>query len=50
MLALQNIRHVLVTAAVVKGISPPFYWQKGEGAAFWAAWAEEEEKRPGLEI
>lgn len=43
----SNIRHVLITERVVQGLEKPLYWGKGEGPALWAAWAEEEEKRPG---
>lgn len=39
---LQNIRHVLINDAVVRGEQPALYWSRGEGAQFWAAWAEEE--------
>ncbi|TFK55876.1 ClpX, ATPase regulatory subunit [Heliocybe sulcata] len=38
----ETIRHVLITDAVVRGEIQPLYWQRGEGAAFWNAWAEEE--------
>jgi len=38
----SNIRHVLITDAVVRGEIQPLYWRWGEGAAFWNAWAEEE--------
>jgi len=44
----SNIRHVLITEEVVRGEQPPLYWRKGEAPAFWAAWAEEEERRPGM--
>ncbi|RDB23211.1 ATP-dependent Clp protease ATP-binding subunit ClpX [Hypsizygus marmoreus] len=40
----SDIRHVLITAEVVRGERPPGYWQKGEGVAFWEAWATEEGK------
>lgn len=40
----SEIRHVLVTAEVVRGEKPPQYWKKGEGVAFWEAWATEEGK------
>ncbi|KAI0053043.1 ClpX, ATPase regulatory subunit [Auriscalpium vulgare] len=38
----SNIRHVLINENVIRGIQPALYWTKGQGAAFWAAWAEEE--------
>lgn len=44
----SNIRHVLITEEVVRGEQSPLYWRKGEAPAFWAAWAEEEERRPGM--
>ncbi|KAI0081826.1 ClpX ATPase regulatory subunit [Panus rudis PR-1116 ss-1] len=44
----STIRHVLITDSVVKGEQAPLYWRKGEAPAFWAAWAEEEEKKPSL--
>lgn len=44
---MQTIRHVLITERVVQGLEKPHYWGRGEGSAMWAAWAEEEEKRPG---
>ncbi|KDQ64666.1 hypothetical protein JAAARDRAFT_28304 [Jaapia argillacea MUCL 33604] len=37
----SNIRHVLITKETVRG-EDPMYWTKGEGAAFWGAWAEQE--------
>ncbi|KIP01737.1 hypothetical protein PHLGIDRAFT_131131 [Phlebiopsis gigantea 11061_1 CR5-6] len=40
----SNIRHVLITERVVQGLDRPLYWAKGEGTAFWAAWAAEEER------
>jgi len=40
----SNIRHVLITVDVVRGLKPPGYWNKGEGVAFWEAWAKEEGK------
>lgn len=43
----QNTRHVLITERVVQGLESPGYWMKGDGSTFWAAWAAEEEKRPG---
>jgi ATP-dependent Clp protease ATP-binding subunit ClpX len=39
---LQNIRHVLISAATVRGEQPAMYWSRGEGAAFWETWAAEE--------
>lgn len=44
----QNVRHILIRDATVRGEEPPLYWPKGEGAAFWAAWAEEEAKLNAL--
>ncbi|EKM59098.1 uncharacterized protein PHACADRAFT_249313 [Phanerochaete carnosa HHB-10118-sp] len=43
----SSVRHVLITERVVQGLDKPLYWGKGEGSALWAAWAEEEERRPG---
>ncbi|KAG6903347.1 hypothetical protein C0995_013100 [Termitomyces sp. Mi166 len=40
----SDIRHVLITAAVVRGEASPGYWGKGAGVAFWEAWAQEEGK------
>lgn len=40
----SDIRHVLITAEVVKGEASPGYWRRGEGVAFWEAWATEESK------
>ncbi|KAG6880422.1 hypothetical protein C0992_000024 [Termitomyces sp. T32_za158] len=40
----SDIRHVLITAAVVQGKESPGYWGKGAGVAFWEAWAKEEHK------
>ncbi|KAF7971778.1 hypothetical protein HWV62_19965 [Athelia sp. TMB] len=38
----SNVRHVLITDGVVRGETRALYWSRGEGAQFWAAWAEEE--------
>lgn len=38
----SEIRHVLITAEVVRGEKSPGYWKKGDGVAFWEAWASEE--------
>ena len=38
----QSIKHVLINDVCVRGESPPLYWSRGEGATFWAAWADEE--------
>ncbi|KAF8592362.1 ClpX, ATPase regulatory subunit [Ramaria rubella] len=38
------IRHVLISQAVARGDEPALYWSRGEGASFWAAWAEEESR------
>jgi len=46
----SSIRHVLITERVVQGLEAPGYWCKGDGASFWTAWAEEEEKRPGADV
>ncbi|GJJ07443.1 hypothetical protein Clacol_001645 [Clathrus columnatus] len=40
----MGIRHVLINESVARGKEPALYWSRGEGAAFWAAWAEEESK------
>ncbi|KAG5654062.1 hypothetical protein H0H81_007788 [Sphagnurus paluster] len=40
----SDVRHVLITAEVVRGEKSPGYWTKGEGVAFWEAWAKEEGK------
>jgi ATP-dependent Clp protease ATP-binding subunit ClpX len=40
----SGIRHVLITEDVVDGKCPALYWSRGEGSAFWQAWAFEEEK------
>jgi len=37
----QDIRHVLINDAVVRGEQPALYWSRGEGAQFWAAWAKQ---------
>ncbi|KAF5387836.1 hypothetical protein D9615_000149 [Tricholomella constricta] len=41
----SEIRHVLITVEVVRGEKSPGYWKKGEGVAFWEAWAQEEGRR-----
>ncbi|KAJ8697993.1 ATP-binding protein [Pleurotus ostreatus] len=38
----SSVRHVLIKDTTVRGEEPPMYWSRGEGAAFWAAWADEE--------
>ncbi|KAF8665618.1 hypothetical protein AX16_000074 [Volvariella volvacea WC 439] len=38
----SDVRHVLITDAVVRGEASPRYWKRGEGVAFWEAWATEE--------
>jgi len=43
----SEVRHVLITAEVVRGDKSPGYWKKGEGVAFWEAWAKEEDKSTG---
>jgi ATP-dependent Clp protease ATP-binding subunit ClpX len=40
----SNVRYVLVTGDMVLGKSPALYWMRGDGPAFWAAWAEEEQR------
>ncbi|KAG6841313.1 hypothetical protein C0991_012312 [Blastosporella zonata] len=40
----SSIRHVLITAEVVRGEASPGYWTKGAGVAFWEAWAREEDR------
>lgn len=42
----SSTRHVLITDEVVRGEGPAIYWPAGGASSFWAAWAEEEEKRP----
>ncbi|KAJ3491459.1 hypothetical protein NLI96_g691 [Meripilus lineatus] len=42
----STTRHVLITDEVVRGERPAIYWPAGQASAFWAAWADEEEKRP----
>ncbi|KAG6911742.1 hypothetical protein DXG01_007992 [Tephrocybe rancida] len=46
----SDIRHVLITAEVVRGEASPGYWSKGAGVAFWEAWAKEEGKGPKILI
>ncbi|KAH7105649.1 ClpX, ATPase regulatory subunit [Auriculariales sp. MPI-PUGE-AT-0066] len=41
----SSVRHVLITESVVRGQSPALYWSRGEAAAFWNAWAAEEEAK-----
>ncbi|KAL5527626.1 hypothetical protein ACEPAG_6427 [Sanghuangporus baumii] len=38
----SNIRYVLINEAVARKEQSALYWMRGGGAAFWAAWAEEE--------
>ncbi|KAF9008752.1 P-loop containing nucleoside triphosphate hydrolase protein [Cyathus striatus] len=38
----SDICHVLITEDVVKGTASPGYWYRGDGVAFWEAWANEE--------
>ncbi|EDR14740.1 uncharacterized protein LACBIDRAFT_305736 [Laccaria bicolor S238N-H82] len=38
----SDICHVLITEDVVKGTGSPGYWRRGEGVAFWEAWAMQE--------
>ncbi|KAG2152907.1 P-loop containing nucleoside triphosphate hydrolase protein [Suillus clintonianus] len=40
----SNVRYVLITEDVVLGKSPALYWIRGDGPAFWAAWADEEQR------
>lgn len=40
----KNVRYVLITEDVVLGKSPALYWMRGDGPAFWAAWADEEQR------
>jgi ATP-dependent Clp protease ATP-binding subunit ClpX len=35
----QDIKHVLITAEVVCEEASPRYWRRGEGVAFFEAWA-----------
>ncbi|KAI5125045.1 hypothetical protein M0805_007469 [Coniferiporia weirii] len=39
---LSEDRHVLINESVARKERGAFYWTRGEGAAFWTAWAEEE--------
>ncbi|EKM80461.1 hypothetical protein AGABI1DRAFT_113641, partial [Agaricus bisporus var. burnettii JB137-S8] len=41
----SDICHVLITEDVVKGTASAGYWKKGQGVAFWEAWAAEENKK-----
>ncbi|KAF8351148.1 P-loop containing nucleoside triphosphate hydrolase protein [Amanita rubescens] len=38
----SDIKHVLITDQVVRGEAPPGYWRRGEGVAFFEAWANAE--------
>jgi ATP-dependent Clp protease ATP-binding subunit ClpX len=40
----KNVRYVLITEDVVLGKSPALYWMRGDGSAFWGAWADEEQR------
>lgn len=40
----SNVRYVLITGDMVLGKSPALYWMRGDGPAFWAAWADEEQR------
>lgn len=40
----SNVRYVLITGDTVLGKSPALYWMRGDGPAFWAAWADEEQR------
>ncbi|KAG2077668.1 ClpX, ATPase regulatory subunit [Suillus decipiens] len=40
----SNVRYVLITKDMVLGKSPALYWMRGDGPAFWAAWADEEQR------
>lgn len=40
----SNVRYVLITRDMVLGKSPALYWMRGDGPAFWAAWADEEQR------
>ncbi|KAG1755960.1 P-loop containing nucleoside triphosphate hydrolase protein [Suillus lakei] len=40
----SNVRYVLITEDVVLGKSQALYWTRGDGPAFWAAWADEEQR------
>ncbi|KAG1874686.1 P-loop containing nucleoside triphosphate hydrolase protein [Suillus subalutaceus] len=40
----SNVRYVLITGDMVLGKSPALYWMRGDGSAFWAAWADEEQR------
>ncbi|KAH7916125.1 P-loop containing nucleoside triphosphate hydrolase protein [Hygrophoropsis aurantiaca] len=38
----SNIKYVLINEDVVLGKQSALYWTRGDGAAFWTTWAEEE--------
>lgn len=44
----SSIRHVLITAPVVLGRSPPLYFSRGEKSEFYSAALEDEERALGL--
>ncbi|OAX39756.1 ClpX, ATPase regulatory subunit [Rhizopogon vinicolor AM-OR11-026] len=46
----SNVRYVLITEDVVLGKSPALYWIRGDGSAFWAAWADEEQRAERIQV
>lgn len=38
----SDVKHVLITEEVVRGEASPGYWRRGEGVAFFEAWANAE--------
>ncbi|KAH0839717.1 P-loop containing nucleoside triphosphate hydrolase protein [Lanmaoa asiatica] len=43
---IMTVRYVLINEDVVLGKKQAMYWSRGEGPAFWAAWANEEQLAP----
>ncbi|KAI9574898.1 P-loop containing nucleoside triphosphate hydrolase protein [Boletus coccyginus] len=46
----STVRYVLVNEEVVLGKKQAMYWSRGEGPAFWAAWANEEQLVPRQQV
>jgi len=46
----SSIKYVLINEAVVLKEQRALYWSRGEGAEFWAAWAEEEALTKAAEL
>ncbi|KAF8559067.1 ClpX ATPase regulatory subunit [Imleria badia] len=42
----STVRYVLINEEVVLGKKQAMYWSRGQGPAFWAAWANEEQLAP----